>query len=177
MIIDLHKAAGFSFDPDEGETGFFESEALQGRFYALWERIAKRFGGERHIAFELLNEVTEKEYGPVWNRIASECIGRIRAFAPETPILIGGYYHNSAVAVKDIEASADGNIVYNFHCYEPLIFTHQGADWIPTMDPAFRIPVTAPYGEMEAAARVMAAGSCAGLDKLPADGRLSFRQD
>lgn len=45
MIIDLHKAAGFSFDPDEGETGFFESEALQGRFYALWERIAKRFGG------------------------------------------------------------------------------------------------------------------------------------
>ena len=172
MIIDLHKAAGFSFDPDEGETGFFESEALQGRFYALWERLAKRFGGERHIAFELLNEVTEKEYGPVWNRIAADCIRRIRAFAPETPILIGGYYHNSAVAVKDIEAPADGNIVYNFHCYEPLIFTHQGADWIPTMDPAFRIPVTAPYGEMEAAARVMAAESCAGLDKFPAEGRL-----
>ena len=172
MIIDLHKAAGFSFDPDEGETGFFENAALQERFCALWERLAERFGGEKHLAFELLNEVTEKRYGPVWNHIASECIRRIRAFAPETPILVGGYYHNSAVAVRDIDVPLDGNIVYNFHCYEPLIFTHQGAGWIPTMDPAFRISVRSPYCEMDAAARVMAAESCAGLDKLPPNGRL-----
>ena len=144
MILDLHKTAGFSFDPGEKEAGFFESEAYQERFYRLWENIARHFG--RHadmLAFELLNEVTEKEYCDTWNQISHECIRRIRAFAPDTKILVGGYYHNSAVAVKDIAAPYDENVVYNFHCYEPLIFTHQGATWMPPMDPAFRIPVTA----------------------------------
>ena len=30
---------------------------------------------------------------------------------------------------------------------EPLIFTHQGAYWIPTMDQAFRMPLHSTYGE------------------------------
>lgn len=34
---------------------------------------------------------------------------------------------------------ADENIVYNFHCYEPLIFTHQGAGWIDTMPSDYRM--------------------------------------
>jgi hypothetical protein len=174
MVLDLHKTAGFSFDPGEQEAGFFESEKYQERFYALWERIARRFGRDGDmLAFELLNEVTEREYGPVWNRIAGECIRRIRAYAPDTKILIGGYWHNSAAAVKDLSLPFDENIVYNFHCYEPLIFTHQGAYWMPPMDTSFRISATATYGEMASASERMLNGSLAGLEKLPADGRLS----
>ena len=33
----------------------------------------------------------------------------------------------------------DDKIVYNFHCYEPLIFTHQGAYWIPDMPSDLRL--------------------------------------
>ena len=85
MVLDLHKTAGFSFDPGEQEAGFFENGKYQERFYALWERIARRFGQYAGmLAFELLNEVTEREYGPVWNRIAAACVRRIRAYAPET---------------------------------------------------------------------------------------------
>ena len=124
------------------------------------------------LAFELLNEVTEREYGPVWNRIAAACVRRIRAYAPETKILIGGYWHNSAAAVKDLPEPFDENIVYNFHCYEPLIFTHQGAYWMPPMETSFRIPVTATYGEMAEAGRRYLNGSQAGLEALPADGHL-----
>ena len=154
MVLDLHKTAGFSFDKNEGEAGFFESEYYQERFLMLWERIARRFGGNADmLAFELLNEVTEKEYGPVWNRIASECIARIRAIAPGIPILVGGYWHNSAVSVKDIDVPVDENIIFNFHCYEPLIFTHQGAYWMETMDPDLRLPADASYGALAAARR------------------------
>ena len=168
MVLDLHKTAGFSFDPDEGETGFFDSPAFQERFCRLWERIAARFAPDADIlAFELLNEITEKEYLPAWLRISAECIRRIRAHAPTAPILLGGYWHNSAAAVKDLPPPADEHIVYNFHCYEPLIFTHQGAHWMPTMDPAFRIPVTAAFGEMDAAGKRMLSGTCAGLDAYP----------
>ena len=174
MVLDLHKTPGFSFDPDEGEGGFFDSEAYQERFYRIWEELARRFAADADLlAFELLNEVTEREYGPVWNRIAAACVRRIRAYAPDTKILIGGYWHNSAAAVKDLPLPFDENIVYNFHCYEPLIFTHQGAYWMPPMETSFRIPVSATYGEMAEASRRMLTGSLAGLDVLPADERLS----
>lgn len=130
-VIDLHKTAGFSFDRDEHETGFFDNAKYQERFYKLWEEIAKRFGKYApKVAFELLNEVTDKDFMPAWNRISQECVRRIRKYAPDVVILIGGYWNNSVNAVKDIAPPADDKIVFNFHCYDPLYFTHQGATWI-----------------------------------------------
>lgn len=140
MILDLHKTFGYSFDTGEGESGFFENEDYQERFYKLWEEFAKRFSQyEEMLAFELLNEVTDKEFCEPWNRIASCCIQRIRKIAPTIKIVVGGYYYNSAKAVKDLDLPADDNLIYNFHCYEPTVFTHQGAYWMETMDSSFRI--------------------------------------
>ena len=69
-IVDLHKTAGFSFDFGEQESGFFESEKYQERFYKLWGQIAKRFGDRPDkVAFELLNEVTDQQFIHVWNRV------------------------------------------------------------------------------------------------------------
>ena len=174
MILDLHKTAGFSFDPNEKEGGFFTNETYQKRFFRLWERIASRFGKDSDmLAFELLNEVTEKDYRDTWNRIASECIRRIRRIAPHVHILVGGYWHNAAAAVKDIDVPIDENIVYNFHCYEPLIFTHQGAYWIDTMNRTFRIPVTATFGELADAAEKNLGGSLSGVENFPPETKLS----
>lgn len=139
-VIDLHKTAGFSFDAGEKEAGFFESEACQERFLRLWEQIASRCGGDPdHVAFELLNEVTDERFIGVWNRVAAECIRRIRAVAPrEHIILVGSYHNNSAAAVPALAKPVDGRVVYNFHCYDPLMFTHQGAYWVPALDRAAR---------------------------------------
>lgn len=141
LVLDLHKTAGFSFDYyGEDESGFFESENLQERFYRLWEELAKRFGGlSKNVAFELLNEVTDKAFIDEWNRISNECIRRIRKYAPDTLILVGSYWNNSAEAVKDLSAPYDDKIVYNMHCYDPLEFTHQGAYWTNQIDPDKRI--------------------------------------
>ncbi len=150
MILDLNKTFGFSFDIGEGEEGFFENEAYQERFYKLWEELAKRYGTyEDRICLELLNEVTYKAYCDTWNRIAKECIRRIRVIAPTIKILVGGYYNNSIAALKDLDPPYDENIVYNFHCYEPLVFTHQGAYWVDGMDTSFRMPFASTYEEYE----------------------------
>lgn len=140
-VLDLHKTAGFSFDSyGENESGFFDSEDLQERFYRLWEKFAVRYGNRPDsIAFELLNEVTDKEYIEKWNRIAETCIKRIRVYAPDTIILVGSYWNNSAEAVKDLEKPYDNKVVYNFHSYDPLKFTHQGAYWTDMIDPNERI--------------------------------------
>ena len=141
VVLDLHKTFGYSFDDGENESGFFDNVKYQDRFYKLWEQFAQRFGKNADmLAFELLNEVTKKEYCEKWNDISYECIRRIRKIAPKVKILVGGYYNNSIEALKDLAAPYDENIVYNFHCYEPLIFTHQGAHWIEKMNDDFRMP-------------------------------------
>lgn len=140
MIIDLHKTSGFSFDAGECETGFFSSDAYQQRFWRLWEEIARRYGKlHDRVAFELLNEVTDEKFSSVWNAIAAEAIRRIRAIAPDTYILLGSYHNNSAPAVKALEAPADDRVVYNFHCYDPIAYTHQGAYWVDWLDRSARV--------------------------------------
>ena len=141
VVLDLHKTAGFSFDKGEQETGFFENLRLQERFFRLWEEIARHYGKYSDcVAFELLNEVTAKEFITIWNKISYECIKRIRKYAPDTIILVGSYYNNSVVAVPDLAAPYDDKVVYNFHCYDPLKFTHQGATWTDAINPADRMP-------------------------------------
>ena len=133
-VLDLHKTQGFSFDAAEGEEGFFASEKYQAFFYAVWECFAARYGAmHERVAFELLNEVTEKAYLPAWKRISAECIRRIRALAPQTIILLGSYHHNSAKTLEALDAPQDERVLYNFHCYEPIEFTHQGAHWMESL--------------------------------------------
>lgn len=140
MILDLHKTAGYSFDAGECETGFFADEKMQERFYCLWEEFAKRYGKySNRMAFELLNEVTEPSYCEIWNKIADTCIQKIRKIAPDIKILVGGYWNNSVSAVKDIKLSGYENVVLNFHCYDPFIFTHQAAGWLPEFPRDFKI--------------------------------------
>ena len=149
LLIDLHKTPGYSFDAQEGESGFFSSERYQELFYTIWESFASNFGkyGDR-IAFDLLNEVTDKELLPAWERISSECIRRIRKTCPDTKIVLGSYWYNSVRAVKDLKGPFDENTVLGFHCYDPQFFTHQRAYWQPMMPADFEsvYPVSYGYG-------------------------------
>jgi len=134
MLIDVHKVYGYSFYSGDGENGFFDSETLQERYYKLWQRIAERYGRyPERVAFELLNEVNDKEFSARWNAIAKRATELIRSLAPTTKIVLGSYWNNSVDALADLDMPYDENIVYNFHCYDPFMFTHQGADWVDEM--------------------------------------------
>lgn len=140
VMLDLHKAPGYSFDAGENESGFFDNREYQERFFRLWERLAEEFGRDHeYVAFDLLNEITDISYLPEWKRIVAECIGRIRRFAPDSVIVIGSYNYNDVRAVRDLDAPQDDLVAYSFHCYEPHDFTHQGAYWDPNLDREKRI--------------------------------------
>lgn len=133
LVLDLHKTCGYSFDKGENESGnFFTDEKCIEQFLRLWEELAKRYGKYTDkVAFELLNEVVNEEDNAPWMKIAKRAVDVIRPYAPTTKILLGSYHHNSVLTVKHIADPFDENIVYNFHCYEPLRFTHQNAHWMP----------------------------------------------
>lgn len=155
VVLDLHKTYGYSFDDGEGENGFFESDQLQDKFYQLWTKLALRYASRStYLAFELLNEVTDIKYKDIWNRIADNCIRIIRQYSKDIRIIIGGYHNNAVSAIKDIDITFDENIVLNFHCYEPLLFTHQGAYWIKTMPKDFRMPYHTAFREYQRLAKL-----------------------
>ena len=140
MILDLHKTAGYTFDDPIHSDEFFTNPALQARFISLWQEFAKRYGKDHDVvAFELLNEIVNAESAESWNRIAANAVAAIRSVAQKNYILIGGIHHNGADGVPLLDAPADSRIVYNFHCYEPIVFTHQTASWAKGMPRNFHI--------------------------------------
>ncbi len=135
-VIDLHKAYGYSFDPTEkgdDKELFFRDAALQDRFISLWRRTALRYRDRPHAAFELLNEVVPGSVAESWNDIARRTAAAIREIAEDTWIIVGGVHYNSVRSVPLLGAPFDGKTVFNFHCYEPIIFTHQRAPWVRNM--------------------------------------------
>ena len=148
MILDLHKAEGYSFDEYETSSGFFKSPRLQKNFINLWEEFAKRYGRySERLSFELLNEVVDKNVAQIWNCIAERAVKAVRRYAPSINILIGGVENNSICSLKMLPKPFDSHIVYNFHFYEPLIFTHQSAYWIKEMPSDFSTSYPNEYSE------------------------------
>ncbi len=154
MIIDLHECYGYSFDPlkkDMDRKRFFFDKDLQDRFFALWTKIATRFAAyQDQVAFEPLNEVVLFEVKDAWNGILARFIKLIRPIAPRSYIIVGGVFYNSVMTVELLDVPVDDRIVYNFHCYEPIIFTHQGAYWQEGMPLDYRIGYPRPAEEYRA---------------------------
>ncbi|MCR5418463.1 MAG: glycoside hydrolase family 5 protein [Lachnospiraceae bacterium] len=143
LLIDLHECYGYSFDPlkkDMDREVFFYDDALQARFMKLWKEIATRLSPyQKQVAFEPLNEVVLNEVADAWNQIAGRYIKMMREIVPDSYLVIGGVWYNNVMSVPKLDVPVDDKVVYNFHCYEPMIFSHQGAYWVEEMPADFRI--------------------------------------
>jgi len=133
LILDLHRAPGYAFYTLE-ENALFSDAQAQERFIQLWETIARRYRQRTKvkIVLELLNEMVLPDSAP-WNDLAHRTIQRIRAIDPERWIMYGGNHYNAASELKNIALVDDPHIVYTFHFYHPMPFTHQRAYWVPEL--------------------------------------------
>lgn len=143
MLIDLHECYGYSFDPlkkDMDREKFFYDAELQARFLKLWRKIAERFKDyPDQVAFEPLNEVVLMDVADAWNKVAADFIKTVREICPDHILIIGGVCYSNVTTVPLLDLPMDEKIVYNFHCYEPMIFTHQAAYWVEDMPSDFHI--------------------------------------
>lgn len=140
VVLDLHKAPGYTFDDLEYSKDFFTNKRLEQLFLDIWDRLSKRYAKYSDMMMlEMLNEVTSFDVVEEWNSLALKCIEVIRKNSKDVKILFGGVGYSSVKAVKFIPKPVDSNIVFNIHCYEPMAFTHQGAYWVDSMPEDFRI--------------------------------------
>ena len=77
----------------------------------------------------------EKENALLWNDLIERAMSAIRSLTKETPVIYGGIQWNSVKTLKLLEPPKYENVIYTFHFYEPLLFTHQKAHWVAAMDP------------------------------------------
>lgn len=128
LILDLHKAPGYSFNSLESNT-LFQDKMQQERLIRLWQAIAEHYINQReNLLFELLNEIVEPD-STRWNLLLKRLVGTIRETDKERFLIIGGNNFNAVSELKNLDILDDGKIVYNFHFYEPMPFTHQKAQW------------------------------------------------
>lgn len=150
LILDLHKTAGYTFNnAGTDNNSLFSNKLLQERFIGIWQEFSRRYSYlGQSVAFELLNEIVEYEYCDAWNELAKKTVSVIRKNAPDTKIIIGGVRWNSVRSVPLLLPPYDENIVYTFHCYEPMIFTHQKAHWMKMMPPEQNMNYPVSMGEI-----------------------------
>lgn len=133
VVLDLHHTPGYAFwnKYDKQKNSLFTSEDQQKVFLNIWEMFANRYKAEGdNLYFELLNELVLEESEP-WNALWPKAVELIHSISPDRKIIVGSNRWNSVDELKNLTFVDDERIIYNFHCYAPIIFTHQRAPWEP----------------------------------------------
>jgi endoglucanase len=120
-LVNLHNFEEFANDPF----------ANTNKFYAIWQQVAAHYSNSPpQVAFELDNEPHGTATTAILNPIYAEAIRLIRLTNPTRTIFVGPSQWNSIPELNSLLLpDADSNLVVTVHCYDPFMFTHQGASW------------------------------------------------
>lgn len=123
VIIDIHPS-------DEFKRQLSASDNAVEQFTILWSRIAAYYAklDPDRVFFEVLNE-PEMHDAFRWAGVEQKLVAEIRHAAPANTIIVSGANYSDIDDLVRLPQLADNNLIFNFHYYEPHIFTHQGATW------------------------------------------------
>lgn len=125
VIADIHPEAPFKKALSQQDHAVVD-------FLTFWETFASHlsaFDPERTF-FEILNEPCIQDDAR-WNSIQTQAIEAIRRVAPDHTVIASGNDCSQIPELLKLDAPTDRNVIYNFHLYDPIAFTHQGASWSP----------------------------------------------
>lgn len=126
VILDLHGWSEFTKNPDAQNTE---------RLISIWEHLAERYADySEKLWFEILNEPNNdsgKMSDARWNYIQLSTVAAIRNIDEDRVIVLSPMNYNSAYKLSSMRVKrSDEHIVVDVHNYEPMEFTHQGAEWM-----------------------------------------------
>lgn len=131
LTLDLHECPGHDF-ADTTNTPvqhLFADSVYLKKTEKIWACLSERYSEFRHLFYEVLNEPVAPT-AQIWNSVKDKLCKNIRKYAAKTPIIVGSNMWNWPSTYKDFTPVDLDNMVYCFHFYEPLLFTHQFAPWV-----------------------------------------------
>ena len=123
VVIDMHPDSDFKQRLNKEDT-FVE------QFADYWRAVAQHYStwDPDRVIFEVLNEPEFNDHYR-WLGVQTKLAAAIREGAPKHTIIAAGARWSDDDDLVFQEPLRDPNVIYNFHFYEPHIFTHQGATW------------------------------------------------
>lgn len=94
-------------------------------------QLASRYKGNDHVLIEVFNEPNGDYVLKNWNEIQLRLISEIRS-VDKNVIIIATGINSGLKNLTKLPGIDDKRIIYTFHYYNPFLFTHQGAGWIPS---------------------------------------------
>ncbi len=132
VIVDLHSLSLADSDAANYSGALESDDTLVEHFIAFWEGFAAHLAATTDpewVFIEPMNEPVFESNPARWYAIQRDLLAAIRAVAPEHTLLATSTNWSNLDTFLTMEPLDDPNIVYNFHFYEPFLFTHQGATW------------------------------------------------
>ncbi len=123
IVIDLHPDSDF-------KARLMRDDSFVQEFADFWRTLAKHYStwDDDRVFFEILNE-PEFSDPYRWYGVQAKLAAAIREGAAQNTMIATGARWSNDDDLVFIEPLRDPNVIYNFHFYEPHIFTHQGATW------------------------------------------------
>lgn len=118
---------------------------------SLWRKLAAHDASRdpERVFFEIINE-PEVNDRYRWAGMQAGVAAAIREVAPHHTLIATGASYSNLPDLLALQPLADGNVIYNFHFYEPHEFTHQGANWaVPWWNDTHSIPYPATESSMQ----------------------------
>ena len=131
MVLNEHLAVILDMHPDSDfKDKLARDDSFVEQFSDFWRAFAQHYSTQdpNLVFFEILNEPEVRD-SYRWYGIQARLASAIREGAPNHTIIAAGARWSDDDDLVFIEPIHDPNVIYNFHFYEPHIFTHQGATW------------------------------------------------
>lgn len=131
MILDQGLAVVVDIHPDgEFKQRLATDNEFVEQFADYWRALAQHYSSwdPEMVFFEVLNEPEARD-AYRWYGVQARLAVAIREGAPKQTIIVAGARWSDDDDLVFMEPVRDANVIYNFHFYEPHLFTHQGATW------------------------------------------------
>jgi len=127
VVIDLHPESDFKARLAKGDG---KDDDFVERVAGFWRALAAHYAtwDADRVFLEIMNE-PEFSDRYRWLGVQMKLAAAIRQGAPALTIIAAGARWSDDDELVFQEPLHDPNVIYNFHFYEPHIFTHQGATW------------------------------------------------
>ena len=155
IILDYHIVQGHTFSSREKKKNDIWDKTSENRqrFLETWDFFSQRYAKYKTVMFEIMNEPVADE-AQFWNILAKEALGVIRKNAPHNYVVIESNKWGIPHTFGELGVLDDPKIIYSFHCYEPILVTHQLAEWVPFVNKDIYVKNVAYPGRAEGIAGV-----------------------
>ena len=139
MILNFHVPQGGYQSQGNGQA-LWDNPDNQKWLAGLWREIARRYATETAVmGYDLVNEPITTRSIDQWKTLAQDLVTTIRT-VDQSHLIVVERLNAVSKDGKDYDGENDmflvndDNVLYQFHSYTPIEFTHQLLPWANTSD-------------------------------------------